>query len=56
MGIRTSIIAMLALVLTFILGTWLGSLIMPGSSSLAGVIGGVLLGGGILYLTRNIGR
>ena len=47
---------MLALVLTFLLGSWLGNLIWPGSSTPGAVIGGLLLGGSVLFLTRNIGR
>ncbi len=56
MGFRTSVLIMLALVLTFVIGSWLGDLILPGSTTLGAVIGGLILGGGVLYFTRNIGR
>lgn len=56
MGFRTSVLIIIALVLTFLFGSWLGDLIWPGSSTLGAVIGGLILGGAVLYFTRNIGR
>ncbi|MEM9356747.1 MAG: hypothetical protein AAGB04_11075 [Pseudomonadota bacterium] len=56
MGFRTSVVIMVALVLTFLIGGWIGDLILPGSTTLGAIIGGLILGGGVLYFTRNIGR
>ena len=56
MGFRTSALIIVALVLTFLFGNWLGNLIWPGSSTLGAIIGGLILGGSVLLLTRNIGR
>lgn len=56
MGFRLSVLVFLALVLTFLFGTWLGNLIWPDSIILGAIIGGLTLGGIVLLLTKNIGR
>ena len=43
-------------VCSFVLGSWLGHLIWPGSGIPGAVIGALIFGGGVLYLTRNVGR
>ena len=50
------IVILIAGVASFMFGTWLGDLIWPGSSLLGAVIASLLFGGGVLYMTRNIGR
>ncbi len=50
------IIILSAGVFSFIIGRWLGDLIWPDSFLLGPIIGGLLFGGGVLYITRNIGR
>jgi hypothetical protein len=55
MFLRTLVILAAGLA-SFILGSWLGDLIWPGSATLAAVLGALLFGGGVLYITRDIGR
>ncbi len=48
------VVISIALVVSFVLGSWLGELIWPGSVLPGAVIGAVILGGGVLWLTRNV--
>ena len=50
------VIILIAGVVCFILGTWLGSTIWPGSTLSGAVIGALIFGGGVLYMTRDLGR
>ncbi len=50
------LVILVAGVSCFILGTWLGGLIWPGSELFGAILGGLIFGGGVLYLTRNVGR
>ena len=56
MGFRLSVLIIVALVITFMFGTWLGNLLWPGSSTLGAIIGGLTLGGVVLLLSKNIGQ
>ena len=50
------VVILVAGVVCFILGAWLGSLIWPGSTLPGAAIGALMFGGGVLYMTRDIGR
>ena len=55
MILRTLVITT-AGVASFVVGSWLGGVVWPGSDSFGALIGALIFGGGVLYLTRNIGR
>jgi len=63
-GLNTMILRILVIlifgVVSFVIGAWVGNLILPGGSLLGLILGAVLgaaiFGGSILYITRNIGQ
>ena len=50
------VIILIAGVVCFVLGTWLGSMIWPDSTLPGAAIGALIFGGGVLYVTRNLRR